>query len=259
MAEPMPVADINNPDPALALAQLQDLLLDTDTLNEFLTQVAVAAADNLRRGLATTVSCGVTVRTHQRRATTLGTSDGFAAALDEVQYAHGEGPCLHALNTGEFVAMTDIAADQRWPRFSTVSAAQGAGSSMSFPMATPATGVIGALNIYSDRAHTFTDQHQATAQGYAQLAAGAVAIGVRLAQRSDMSQDLRVALASRAVIDQALGIVMSQRRCDADEAFEVLRHLSQTNNIKLRAIAAQVIYTVSGKTPKHQPPDLVRK
>jgi ANTAR domain len=43
------------------------------------------------------------------------------------------------------------------------------------------------------------------------------------------------ALSGRAVIDQALGIIMGQRRCSADEAFGVLREVSQTSNVKLRA------------------------
>jgi len=223
------------------LVELQELLLGTDTLQDFLGEVAVAAA----RDLDKCVACGVTVRTHARRPTTLGTSDTFAAALDETQYSQGQGPCLHALSTGEVVSIPDMAKDERWPRFAERGAAYGAGSSLSLPMRTAQTGVVGALNLYSRTSYAFTDAHRDQAGRFADLAAGAVAIGVRLAQRTELTEDLRVALSSRSTIDQAIGIVMGQRRCNADEAFAILRQLSQTSNAKLRDIATRVISTVS--------------
>jgi hypothetical protein len=70
-----------------------------------------------------------------------------------------------------------------------------------------------------------------------------------LAEQAEMSENLRGALASRAVIDQALGIVMGQNRCTADEAFDTLRTISQNRNVKLSDVAAQVITAVSGQPP----------
>jgi hypothetical protein len=230
--------------PEGGLGEWQELLLGTDTLQDFLGEVAAASA----RDFGGDVSCGVTVRTHERRPTTLGTSDSFAATLDEVQYSEGQGPCLHALSTGEIITMLDIAGDDRWPRFTELSAAQGARSSLSMPMATARTGVVGALNISSRSAHAFADAERDQAGRFA-ISPPAVAIGVRLAQRAELTEDLRTALSSRSTIDQALGIIMGQRRCDVDEAFSVLRHLSQTSNTKLREIAAQVIHTVTGAPP----------
>ena len=68
-----------------------------------------------------------------------------------------------------------------------------------------------------------------------------------------MSQHLQNALASRAVIDQALGIIMGQNRCTADEAFDLLRTISQNRNIKLRDIAAELITAVTGQPPASEP------
>jgi AmiR/NasT family two-component response regulator len=42
------------------------------------------------------------------------------------------------------------------------------------------------------------------------------------------------------VIDQALGVVMGQNRCTADEAFDILRTISQNRNGKLRDVAAEI-------------------
>lgn len=54
-------------------------------------------------------------------------------------------------------------------------------------------------------------------------------------------------MSSRAVIDQAIGIVMAQNRCDADAAFDVLRRASQNRNIKLRQVATDLVKAVAGR------------
>ena len=81
-----------------------------------------------------------------------------------------------------------------------------------------------------------------------------MAIAFKLARRAELTEDLQAALAGRAVIDQALGIVMGQRRCSADKAFGVLREVSQTGNLKLREVAARLITVTSGGPPRPEPP-----
>ena len=84
---------------------------------------------------------------------------------------------------------------------------------------------------------------------FAGNAAGAVAVAVRLADQTQMSDDLHKALTSRAVIDQATGIIMAQQRCGAAAAFDVLRRASQNRNVKVRDLAAEIVNTVGG-TPQ---------
>jgi AmiR/NasT family two-component response regulator len=52
---------------------------------------------------------------------------------------------------------------------------------------------------------------------------------------------LQRALNSRAVIDQAIGIIRSRSGSNAQEAFERLTRISQTENIKLFAVAERVV------------------
>ena len=54
------------------------------------------------------------------------------------------------------------------------------------------------------------------------------------------------AMASRASIEQAKGVLMAQRGIDADAAFALLATTSQDTNVKLREVAAQVIATADG-------------
>ena len=51
-------------------------------------------------------------------------------------------------------------------------------------------------------------------------------------------------MASRAVIEQAKGILMAQRDCSADEAFDMLRRASQRENVKLRDVAQRIVGSV---------------
>ncbi|MFI8187642.1 ANTAR domain-containing protein [Streptomyces sp. NPDC085946] len=53
-------------------------------------------------------------------------------------------------------------------------------------------------------------------------------------------QQLRHAIASRPVIDQARGILMATHGCTSDEAWHILRETSQLANTKLRTVAAAV-------------------
>ena len=75
---------------------------------------------------------------------------------------------------------------------------------------------------------------------------------MRLASYAALVEQLRTSLASRAIIDQALGIVMARERCNQVRAFDILRSASQRSNVKLRDIASAMVRTVSGEPP--QPP-----
>jgi hypothetical protein len=59
---------------------------------------------------------------------------------------------------------------------------------------------------------------------------------------ADEVVQLREALSSRATIEQAKGMLMLSRRCSAEEAFDVLRGLSQNTNVRLAEVAAALIY-----------------
>ncbi|GAA3138296.1 hypothetical protein GCM10020001_071020 [Nonomuraea salmonea] len=70
-----------------------------------------------------------------------------------------------------------------------------------------------------------------------------------VARMREVAGQLKEALTTRGVIDQALGIVMAQRRCTARQAFELLRQISQDRNVKVHQIAASIVEKVSGEPP----------
>jgi GAF domain-containing protein len=123
-----------------AAAELQEILLATEDIDGFLTEVARLAVSVLPGDLF----CGITLR-RDRRAITVASSDVRASQLDEIQYGHGTGPCLHSLHTGETVVVDDLAVDGRWGEYQMPAVGHGVRSSLSLPLRID--GVIGALNI----------------------------------------------------------------------------------------------------------------
>ena len=68
-----------------------------------------------------------------------------------------------------------------------------------------------------------------------------------------LTDQLRASLASRAVIDQAIGVIMAQQRCTATDAFAILRTASQNRNLKLRQVAEQLVTGITGHPPQEPP------
>ena len=56
-----------------------------------------------------------------------------------------------------------------------------------------------------------------------------------------LTEQLQEALLSRAVIDQAKGVLMERLACDADTAFAALREASQRMNRKVRDLARDLV------------------
>jgi hypothetical protein len=80
------------------LKELHDALINTDSVEQFLHEMAVLAA----RLVGGDLSCGMTMRSNGRPVT-VACSDPVAATVDAVQYELDNGPCLHAMRDGHMV------------------------------------------------------------------------------------------------------------------------------------------------------------
>jgi GAF domain-containing protein len=231
------------------LAGLQDALLNTENVEQFLHELAVLSTRVVGDGLC----CGMTLRAHGSQPVTAACTDPLASQADDLQYRMGDGPCLHAMRTGARVRIDDITRNPRWPRFSRQAASLGIRSILSLPLI--ADGVpVGALNWYARRPSAFGPAETRRAEEFARHASGALALARRMASCADLNDQLRSSITSRAVIDQALGVIMATERCAQDEAFALLRTVSQNTNIKLREVAATIVTSVSGKPPRPTSP-----
>jgi GAF domain-containing protein len=232
--------------------ELTALLLATDTFETYVQQVVELAAARVQPGS----SCGLTLR-RDGRTSTVASSDQLASQVDELQYAAGTGPCLQAMDTQQVVLVTDLGTEDRWGDYRLHAISQGVRSSLSVPIPGTVTGAAGALNLYSRFPGAFTTDHVDRAQRFADHATGALQLATRLAEQTTLNRNLQAAMATRSVIDQAIGVVMAQNRCSADTAFGILRRASQNRNIKLWHVATDIITAVSG-TPATPSPTVTK-
>src|SRR3954451_14085495 len=176
--------------------------------------------------------------------TTVVSTGPLATDLDETQYERGHGPCLHAARTGELTEIADTRTDRRWPDYLPRAVEHGNLSSLSVPLAIDEKEQItGALNIYARRPDAFDERSRTAATKFAPYAS--VAAGNLHAYHSaqSMAENLQTALETRAVIDQAKGILMERHKLTADQAFQVLAQASMKTNRKLRVVAADLVHT----------------
>ncbi|GAA3057197.1 GAF and ANTAR domain-containing protein [Streptomyces glomeratus] len=225
-----------------------DWLLETASLRDFLQHLV----DDAVRAVPGADGCGVTLQRRHRPLTVVSTG-GMADKLDEWQYGQGDGPCLQAMRTGEIVQAADLLAEGRWGSYPSLAISLGVRSSLSLPIPVRAH-TAGALNFYGAGPRAFSHRDERVLARFAAQAGGGIALAQRLADAEDFTRDLQAALRSRAVIDQAIGAIMQQRRCSADQAFTVLRTLSQHTNSKLREICARLLTDLGGQPPQQQPP-----
>jgi len=99
----------------------------------------------------------------------------------------------------------------------------------------------GALNLYSSSAHGFGALDEAFVALFTGQVSAAVLSIQRYGECRRLADNLKIALDSRAVIEQAKGVLMVTRRLGDEEAFEWLREQSQQRNVKLRRIAEELV------------------
>jgi GAF domain-containing protein len=217
------------------LGELGSLVLAEETLDSILNRVALIA----QRLIPGATDVSVTL-VDGAAATTAAHSGALAMVLDERQYEIGYGPCLDAARDGQERHIADMGLETRWPAFAVAAVAAGARSSMSIPLPLRDR-VIGSLNIYGTEPAAFGEDSAEQARIFASYAAVALANAQVFATSRTLAAQMEQAMESRAVIEQAKGILMGLRRITSDDAFQVLRTLSQTTNRKLRDVAQMLV------------------
>ncbi|GAP49566.1 GAF and ANTAR domain-containing protein [Streptomyces azureus] len=221
----------------------------SDTLDQ--AMVRSSGLDTLLRDLTDravqevpgAAACSITV-SRGGRLLTLAGSDGLPNGLDQRQYENGSGPCVDAAETGTEQYAPDLAAESRWPAYTRYALTAGVHCVLAVPVAVEGeTGA--AINLYGVRPGML-DQGREAARAFAARAGDAINVALRIERRRQSVADVRTALLSRSVIDQAIGILMAQERIDARDALERLRRASQHRNVKLRDLCGQLVAKVSG-------------
>lgn len=193
-------------------------------------------------------SAAVIVR-NAGHATCAASSDQLGDAVGTLEVQLNEGPSVDVLRTGKRQVSSSLVTEKRWPEFANRALYSGIASVMSQPL--PANGsTFGALTVFSTRESAFNESGFERAANLATHGGVVIANSNLYWQATELTDQLKEALESRAVIDQAKGVLMAKEHISPDEAFSLLLKASQTGNVKVRDIALQIVAEAQGLRAK---------
>jgi GAF domain-containing protein len=229
--------DIDLRDGLAGVAAMVASALDADDMLDAVAKFAAHAIPNVDgAGVALVESPDGTGCVRSTAATA-----DFVPEIDTVQYDElFEGPCLTAMQSGRPSVSGSLGCDRRWPHFGGRVARMGVHSALSLPLIV-GDRVIGAINCYARRRDVFGEHAVELGNQFAGPAAVAVFNAQLLSEARERTARLQRALESRAIIDQAIGIVRSRTGSDGDEAFARLVRISQAENVKLHVVAQRLV------------------
>lgn len=220
-------------EPATVFAALADIVYQGSTAQEIYAAICVAAtlivpgcdhASLMLRQNAT--------------ATTVAATDTTARTVDKLEQTLNEGPCLDAITAETPQIDPDLTRGSHWPNLAArVITETPVRAMMGFRLLLGGHHKIGALNLFSDQPNGFdtTSVERAILLGaFAGVAAHAVAHG-------EDAATLRRGLASNREIGKAIGMLMAHNNISDEQAFAMLRRISQDTHIKLADIAVTLV------------------
>ena len=225
-------------------------------LAEVSSELLRAAADEeptfetvVRRAVEIVPGCdaaSITLVGRRGRAATVASTDPACEALDEVQYALGQGPCLDAAFEHGTVIVPDVDSDERWPKWSAAAREYGLGSALAVRLHTPHE-TLGALNLFSHTRGAFGDQEAVD------VAAIFAVHATEAMSKARLVSGLQAAMESRHLIGMAQGVLAVRYDISYEAAFDVLHRFSNETNTKLRQVAAHVVENRDLPAPEHEP------
>jgi hypothetical protein len=185
----------------------------------------------------------ITVKHADGRLETAAPTDDLLLGLDAAQYDLREGPCYDAAVDDVFVSSPHLVADERFPRYAAQALKAGIKAQAAVRLFdTPKPSARGALNIYSRNVGSFTDMGVV-----GQLFAHQSAIALDYAREVE---NLKEAVKTRQAVGRAVGIVMERYGMNEERAFAFLARVSQTRNVKLRYVAAELVAEAESRSDR---------
>jgi transcriptional regulator with GAF, ATPase, and Fis domain len=218
-----------------AVAALGRFFMGDSTVEKTLHRVAALTVEALPQ----TRDVGITMMS-QGKPTTAIFTDPEVPEIDEAQYRTGSGPCLDAYRYGNVHYVASTRRPGPWPEYQAMAARHGIFSTLSLPMTAQDT-TVGALNMYAAVEDAYSPDDCDLASLFATQGAYLLVNAQTHADCLTLNENMQQALVSRAVIEQAKGIIMGSTHCDEEQAFQVLVDHSQHQNVKLRDVAREIV------------------
>lgn len=217
------------------VAEVAQLLETDETEDESLRRLTTLAVE-----LVPGVDAAVVTVAADGGGLTFAASDERLAVLHELQFSSGEGPVVEALRYNEPRRADDIAAEARWPAFCRAAAEAGFGSCLALPLRTDQRPA-GAVALYGGQPGVLRGAAHDAAVLLAAQGGAAVRNAALYSSCHRLVGNLHAALAARAVIEQAKGIVAAQLGISPDRAFPLMSRYSQRTNRRVRKVSADLV------------------
>ena len=224
-----------------AVDELVALLVAEEPLETVMDRVVAFACAGID-------GCDLASVTYMRdgKPETIACTDEVANEIDQAQYGADDGPCLQAFRTQQVISVPSMVAEDRWVEFRDAAQERGVHSSFSLWLAAGPQPV-GALNLYSRQDHGFSSVPSESARQFAKQAAVAIWSAGTAARARALIANLQIAVEGRDLIGMAKGVIMANEKVTPDQAFAILRTVSQQRNVKVRDLASDIVAT--GVTP----------
>ncbi|MGV9679942.1 GAF and ANTAR domain-containing protein [Nocardia sp. NPDC003482] len=159
--------------------------------------------------------------------------------LEATQCACGRGPGVQALRRGEAVVAADVRGRRgEWPEYADAAVGQGFSAVAAIPMRW-GEAVLGVLGVFAARAWTASEV--AVGASLAGMAAGHLLTADRLRHQERVTAQLRHALSSRIVVEQAKGVLAGTRRITPEAAYELIRAHARRRRIGVHEVARAIV------------------
>jgi hypothetical protein len=181
----------------------------------------------------------------------VGTTEVVAAAGDRAralalrQLEWAEGPAVDCARGGEPCALGDPARDAaRWPRFAPLVRKQGFASGHALPLRRRSE-TVGALVLLREAGGGLSPFAVRAAAALAAVAATGILAERAVHERAALAGQLQSALTSRAVIEQAKGVLVARSGLDPDAAFTALHTHARNTGQRLGQLARDLVNGVT--------------
>jgi GAF domain-containing protein len=139
------------------------------------------------------------------------------------------------------MAIEDTAEPGPWEAFRGSALAHGIRSTLSLPLLVTTERCVGAMNLYAAEPQAFSGGDRHTGELFAAQAAIVLVNAQAYWDAQELNANLSQAMVSRAVIEQAKGVLIGAQGITPEDAFDMLVAASQRENTKLRDVAARIV------------------
>jgi GAF domain-containing protein len=172
-------------------------------------------------------------------------SDDRLAHLETLQSDHGEGPCISAFDDKELVCSEDLEREERWPSFCPAAVGVGLRAVLASPIPFNQS-AIGVVAVLSEDRRPWTPEGELALMAFTDLAALMIASVMHGQRQSELVTSLQGALDSRAVIEQAKGVLAAREQLTMRQAYERLRAQARSERRRLTEVSAELVKQTTG-------------